>query len=67
MHTRETIIRMLKRRKWTIPQLAKEFDTSEQAIAYHIRILKSRPSLGLCWERLPGAANPNAKRYWIEV
>jgi len=65
MHTRETIIRMLKRRKWSIPELAKEFDTSYQAIAYHIKLIRNRAVLGVKSEPLPGATNPDAKRYWI--
>jgi predicted ArsR family transcriptional regulator len=42
MHTRKTIVALLKRQPHTTRQLAEHFDTSRQAIDYHIRALREK-------------------------
>ena len=42
MHTQKTIIELLKRQPHTVRQLAEHFETSRQAIDYHIRVLRDQ-------------------------
>ena len=68
MHTQKTIIELLKRQPHTVRQLAEHFETSRQAISYHVKNLVDR-RIAKCRveerERPTDGALMKVKVYWI--
>jgi predicted ArsR family transcriptional regulator len=62
MHTKKIITCMLKRKRWTAPELARELETSPQAIRYHLGNIA-----GLQSERMQMApSGPDQPTRWVK-